>query len=401
MREKMKKVENAGKVIKYRRTPCGVDLTLEKGTAAIKICSPEIIRVRVWEKEPETDFSWAVVMKQPKKSDFKLTSDDHDLTIETSVLKAVVHKNPFKMTFFDKSQRKLSEDAIGAGWKGGAVICEKNAVPSERFYGFGEKTFPIDRRGSKMVMWNTDNPFCKPGGDPLYVTIPFYIGLHSGAAYGVFFDSPWKSWFDVCASGAKKTLGYKAAGGDLNYYFMAGPDVKGVVSNFTRLTGRMNLPPRWSIGNHQSRWSYKTEKRVRSIAKGFADNNIPLDAVHLDIHYMDNYKVFTWNNSRFPEPKQLMDSFSKEGLGVITIIDPGVKIEKGYELYEEGLENDYFCRRADRRYFRGVVWPGDTVFPDFARKDVRDWWAGHIAAFTAENNVAGIWNDMNDPSVNI
>ncbi|MFA6451781.1 MAG: glycoside hydrolase family 31 protein [bacterium] len=404
--KKRRDIEYVGVVRSAKKTRTGLSLELEPGVAEVFFYSPEIARVRVARKSFEPDSSWAVVHDAPSRAVFSTQSDDHEWTLETSALSVRINRDPFRIIFFDRSQRCLSCDAVwgGVGWRGDGVFCEKTSEPAEHFYGFGEKTFPLDRSGSRMAMWNTDHPFNKPGSDPLYVSIPFFIGLHSGAAYGIFFDSPWKSAFDLRRTTRRTSRGtysYSAEGGELNYYFIAGPDIKNVISRYTWLTGRMPLPPRWSIGYHQSRWSYKNEQKMRRIAVKFRELGVPIDAAHFDIHYMDNYKVFTWDAKRFPDPKGLATSLAEIGCRAVTIVDPGVKIEKGYNVYDEGMEGDYYCREAAGGYFRGIVWPGKTVFPDFTRGDVREWWAGRVAEFMKEFNVSGIWNDMNEPSVNI
>ncbi len=391
-----------GAVKRARKTKTGFAFELEYGSASIIFFSSEIVRVCISKSKPGKDKSWAVVQAPPRSVDFSVRSDDHEWALETEALTVRVNRDPFRLMFFDRSFRCLSCDAPwgGAGWRGSRVYCEKSCASDEHFYGFGEKTFPLDRRGIIMEMWNTDHPFHKKGSDPLYISIPFFIGLHSGASYGIFFDNTWKSFFDMRGV-SRGGYSFGAEGGDMNYYFIAGPDMKDVVRRYTWLTGTMPLPPRWSAGFHQSRWSYKNETKVAKIASRMRELKIPCDAIHLDIHYMERYKVFTWDENRFPDPARLIGSLADNGFRTITIIDPGVKIEQGYEVYEEGLDGDYFCRQAGGGYFRGFVWPGATVFPDFTREDVREWWAGLVASHISKYGMAGIWNDMNEPSVNI
>ncbi len=403
MGKRTRSYDNAGAVKGFRKIKNGIELTLDKGTAQVFFYTPEIARIRYTRGEGTPEDSWAVDKRKLNNVKLSFESDDLEFVLQTSALSLHVNKDPMRVVVYDRSRRLLSQDAEwgGCGFKGSGVFCEKSAAGNERFYGFGEKTFNIDRSGSKMTMWNTDYPFHKRGSDPLYITVPFFIGLHSGAAYGVFFDNTWKSFFDL-KNTKRGHYTFGAEGGDLDYYFIAGPDMKDVIERFTWLTGRMPMPPRWALGHHQSRWSYKNEDKIRKITGKFREFDIPTDAVHLDIHYMDSYKVFTWDNSRFPDPSGLLDDIAGKGFRTITIIDPGVKISSGYEVYEEGLEDDLFCRdKSGTGYFRGVVWPGETVFPDFSRKEVRDWWAGLIKSFISEYGISGIWNDMNEPSVNI
>ncbi|MDZ7694905.1 MAG: glycoside hydrolase family 31 protein [Balneolaceae bacterium] len=155
----------------------------------------------------------------------------------------------------------------------------------------------------------------------------------------------------------------------------------------------------WGLGYHQCRWSYYPESQVREIAKNFRKHQIPCDAIYLDIDYMDNYKVFTWNKERFPNPKKMIADLQKEGFQTIVMIDPGIKIEEKYKVYESGKKQDVFCKRPDGDLMIGPVWPPRTVFPDYTNPRVRDWWAELYEDFMSGLKISGIWNDMNEPAV--
>ncbi|HOO55858.1 MAG TPA: glycoside hydrolase family 31 protein [bacterium] len=401
MAKKRKGYTFTGKVEKVTRISNGADVRLENGFAAVEFYSPEIVRVQIDKEKAGEEQSWAVIKEKPESIDFSLEKGKTGWTLSSDAVTVVLNKDPFRLEFRVSGEEFAKDIRFGAaGWKDEKIICEKACGTEEHFYGFGEKAFNMDRRKTKMVNWNKDNPFYTLGSDPLYVTIPFFIGLNGGKAYGLFFDTPWKSFFNMCST-SKKTYSFGAEGGSMNYYFIAGPAVRDVVERYTELTGRMNMPPAWSLGHHQSRWSYKTEKKVRTIAKRFREKSIPCDVIHLDIHYMDGYRMFTWDDKRFPDPAGMISSLKEDGFRIITIHDPGVKIEKDYSLYEEGIDEDYFLRRSGGTLFRGIVWPGETHFPDFTRPEVREWWAGHVSDFMDKSGVAGIWNDMNEPSINI
>jgi len=399
-----RRIKYLGKVRRGVETAAGMEFEIEGGSAAVTVISPWIVHVHAQPGagEPGPDSSIAVVAEPPRDPHFEISHTDHEWTLDTGELVVFIHRDPFRVTFYDRSRRLLSSDAPwgGAGRRAGKVYCDKVISQDEHFYGFGEKAFTLDRRGKKMTMWTTDAANHQWESDPLYVSIPFFIGLHSGATYGIFFDTTWKSYFNM-GGRLKKYYSFSAEGGAINYYFIAGPRMKDVITRYTGLTGRPGLPPLWSLGYHQSRWSYKNEEKVRRIAEKMREHNIPCDAIHLDIHYMDNYRVFKWNNKRFPDPAGMIDSLGEDGIRIVTIIDPGVKVDPRYRLYREGIEGDYFCRKKGGGLFRGIVWPGETHFPDFAREDVRDWWADNVAGFIHDHGHAGIWNDMNEPSINI
>jgi alpha-glucosidase len=200
-------------------------------------------------------------------------------------------------------------------------------------------------------------------------------------------------------------LTFGAAGGDLDYYFINGPDPKKVIERYTALTGRMPLPPLWSLGFNQCRYSYYPESKVRWIADTFREKKIPADTIWLDIHYQDNYKPFTWNYERFPDPKKMISDLRAEGYHLVTIVDAHPKVEKGYPPYDEGMAGNYFVKNPDGSVYEAPVWPskadenpGPSVFPDFSNPATRQWWGSLYRSFL-DLGVAGIWNDMNEPAV--
>ena len=187
-------------------------------------------------------------------------------------------------------------------------------------------------------------------------------------------------------------------GNSLIVYFLVGPTPADVMRQYTELTGRMPLPPRWTIGHHQCRWSYASEQQVREVATQLRQRNHPCDAIWLDIDYMQGYRAFTWNPDTFPHPEQMTSELHSQGLHLVTIVDPGVKIDEDYFVYQQGMEHDYFCRYQHGELFTGKVWPGECVFPDFSRSEVRTWW-GNLYQRLLDDGVDGIWNDMDEPSL--
>ena len=277
------------------------------------------------------------------------------------------------------------------------VQCVKVLDEDDCIYGLGDKTGPLNKRCYEYENWNSDIP--DPHEDSfksLYKSIPFFITLKKKGIYGIFYDNTFKSYFNF----GKENNGYYSFGsddGNLDYYFIGGGSMPDIVSGYTYLTGRMPLPPRWALGYHQSRWGYDSEETFRDIAAKLRDHRIPCDAVHFDIDYMDQYKVFTWNKERFHDAGSLISDLKKQGFKAVTIVDPGVKVEKGYHIYDEGIENGYYAKTPEGDTYVNVVWPGDAVYPDFGNPSVREWWSGNLRFYT-ELGVAGIWNDMNEPA---
>ncbi|HKR59387.1 MAG TPA: TIM-barrel domain-containing protein, partial [Pyrinomonadaceae bacterium] len=263
---------------------------------------------------------------------------------------------------------------------------------------------------------NSDMPGYVEGRDPIYQTIPFYTGLQNGIAYGIFFDNSYRSYFDFAKS-SQQRVWFGAEGGELNYYFFFGPSLKKILGRYTDLTGHMPLPPLWALGNQQSRWSYYPESMVDEVVSEYRKRDLPLDVIHLDIDYMQGYRVFTWDRQRFPNPGALSERLSRQGVKLVTIVDPGVKHQpvsksaaqltsltpelepqqQRYYVFESGLEKNFFQRRKNGDLFVPKVWPGESVFVDYTLPAARDWWGSLHRAYT-DHGVAGIWTDMNEPA---
>lgn len=377
------------------------------GTAQVevRVVSDEIIRVRL---APHgvflDDFSYAVTTVDQKVSTFRLEEDDDYYTIATNTVSCKVKKEDFLISFTDVTTNQvMSSDHSPMHWEenvdfgGYYVYATKHNTPEENFFGLGDKSGNLNLRGRKFQNWNTDAYSFGWDQDPLYRTIPFYIGVHHEAAYGIFFDNTFRSYFDFGKQDNDKTS-FWADGGELQYYYIHGPHLMDVVKRYQTLTGTHQLPPKWALGYHQCRWSYYPESRVREVAEGFRSHKIPCDAIYLDIDYMDGYRCFTWNKKYFPDPKKMIKDLMSIGMKTVVMIDPGIKVDDNYWVFKEGKENNYFCRRSDDYFMEGHVWPGRCQFPDFTNPTVREWWGG-LYKELVDLGVAGVWNDMNEPAV--
>jgi alpha-glucosidase len=270
----------------------------------------------------------------------------------------------------------------------------------EHIYGLGERTGTMNKRGHAFPIWNVDPPH--PHNIEtmtMYTSIPFYLGLHidDGSSSGVLIDHTGRVDMDLGRTHDSETA-ITVEGDSLIAYFFLGPKSGDVLRQYTELTGHMPLPPRWALGYQQSRWSYTSQEQVLHIANLLRERNHPCDAIWLDIDYMQGYRNFTWNTEQFPDPAQMINDIHKQGMRLVTIIDPGTKVDEKYFVYQQGMEHDYFCRYISGQIFTGSVWPGECVFPDFSRAKVRNWWGNNYQGFLNQG-VDGIWNDMNEPSL--
>ncbi|MDB5146594.1 MAG: alpha-glucosidase, partial [Mucilaginibacter sp.] len=314
-------LEIAGNVQGIKQQHGVLIIKTAEAEARVYIYSPTIIRVNISKNFNPDDTSFAVIRQPLAGFDFNESSANIDIT--TSALRLSIQKSPLWFNFFTAGGISLSEDdaRFGTNWQGERVTCYRRLFEGERFIGLGEKTGNLDRRGSAYINWNTDAPNHTPESDPLYKTFPFFIGLHSGLTYGLFLDNTHKSYFDFGASTDEETSWFGADGGDLNYYFFGAQGVAKIIEDYTWLTGRMEMPPLWSLGYQQCRWSYMSAGEVLNIAQTFRKKQIPADVMYCDIDYMDDFKIFTWNKKTFPKPKQMLDKLKAMDFRLVTIVD--------------------------------------------------------------------------------
>ncbi|MEM6523988.1 MAG: TIM-barrel domain-containing protein [Bacteroidota bacterium] len=372
--------------------PNGFRIAAENGKINLRCYSNNIIRMHFFKDEPQLH-SYAVNIDPSGELEFL---EHKQCIFKTQTICIELSKASSTFVFKNTKGQIVNEDdkALGVSWIGEQTTNYKILQEGERFIGLGEKTGNLDRRGKAYEHWNTDQYAYNKGTDPLYCSTPFYIGLHSGLCYGIFLDNSYKSNFNFGASNDRFSS-FSVDSGDLNYYFIYGETVAEIIEHYTALTGRMPLPPIWSIGYQQCRYSYYPDKEVLSLANTFQEKHIPADVIVLDIHYMENFKIFTWDKEHFKNPKEMIHALRKKGFHVVVMCDPGIKIEEGYEPYESGLEEDIFIKYPDGSNYSGEVWPGWCHFPDFTDGRAREWWKNKLKTYT-DFQIDGFWNDMNE-----
>jgi alpha-glucosidase len=280
---------------------------------------------------------------------------------------------------------------------GHGVTLVMDASHSQHYYGLGERSGWLDRRGRRYTNWASDVSPILPTTDALYQAIPFLAHLDTGRAVGLLVDESWRSVFDIAATDPA-CVSVRAEGPSLDVYVIAGPAPAAVLERYAALTGRPPLPPLWALGSHQSRWSYSTDAEVRELVDTFREKRLPLDVVHLDIDYMDGFKVFTWDPARFPDPARLANDLGEQGVRLVAISEPSLKPEAGYRPYEEADAGGFLVRGARGDVFQGEVWTTPAVFVDFLKPEARAWW-GTLFRDILDAGISGIWDDMNEPSV--
>lgn len=387
--------ERSGKVLHWEKESCGISGTAENAKFKVTFYSDSIARIQLTREDFFEDFSYSVIAT-PVSLALQIADSPEAIRITTHKLILLIRKDSLSFHFQTLQGQTINQDdeAFSTSWIGEQVTTYKKLQDGERFIGLGEKTGPLDRRGLGYTHWNTDNFGYTAGSDPLYCSTPFYIGIHHQLCYGIFFDNTHKTHINFGASN-NRFSSFSADTGEMNYYFMYGQSAGAVIGHYTHLTGRMEMPPRWSIGYQQCRYSYYPDKEVLSVANTFREKDIPADAIVFDIHYMEQYKIFTWSKKDFADPTALLAGLRDKGFHVVVMCDPGIKVEKDYKTYDDGIAQDVFIKYPDGTPYTGQVWPGWCHFPDFTRPATRQWWKEQFTDYVAQG-VSGFWNDMNE-----
>ncbi len=372
----------------------------------VRFLTDTMVRFRfTTEGEFPDDFSYAIDPAfTPNPPEITCREVEDRFELASGALTIKLTKSLLRITILNADGHVISDDEKGFHWEpnthfgGNVVMTSKHLQAGEGFYGLGDKSCSLELRRKRFSIWGADTYGYGPDSDPLYKNIPFYIGLHHQISYGIFFDNSFRSFFDF-GHERDNVTSFFAQGGEMNYYFIYGPSQREVAEGYAELTGRPSLPPIWALGYHQCKWSYESTETVKEIANKFRELEIPCDAIYLDIDYMDGFRCFTWHPDNFPNPKKLISELEEDGFKTVVMIDPGIKIDRDYWVYQEGKVGDHFCRRMDGDLMKGSVWPGLCCFPDYTKPEVRQWWAGLYREMIAELGVHGVWNDMNEPAV--
>lgn len=272
-----------------------------------------------------------------------------------------------------------------------------------RVYGLGETLRGIDKRGWRYISNCSDDPVHTETKNSLYAAHNFLLPWNGESAVGYYIDTPGRVEFDIGYSDPDRMY-IRLKEANAYIYEITPGDTSGVspcrkvVRLFRSLIGKSYIPPFWAFGYGQSRWGYKSKEDIEAVIRGYAEADIPLDSVYLDIDYMDSYKDFTLNEEAYPDFEDFVSKVKEKNIHLVPIIDAGVKIEEGYDVYEEGIKEDHFCKKADGTPFVAAVWPGRVHFPDFFRPETRKWF-GEKYRFLLDKGIDGFWNDMNEPAI--
>jgi len=403
----------------------GLTAALHGERLRVELVRADLVRVKISRGGGFDESPTFAVCVDPlsEQVDFAVERTDKVVRLRSSAMVVSLWLDPFRLDVHRPDGSPVVETAADAGGRfwayatlNDAFTLRRRSQRDDSIYGLGEKSGRHNRMGRDFTIWNTDvlDPYTtreftagRPPGDPrgdrksiefdpYYVSIPFfYHHRHpDGRMAASFVDNGYRGGYDFTHQDDYRI---HFAGGQYTEYIFAGPAMPDILEAYTWLTGRTAPPPLWSLGYHQSRWFRYTQEAVEGLGRRHRENGIPCDALWLDIEYMDGYRVFTWDKSAFPDPAGMLAALAEQGFRVITIIDPGVKYEPGYRVFDQAEERDLLCRTEGGDIYIGQVWPGKTAFPDFVTEEARTWW-GELNSAHVKSGLAGIWNDMNEPA---
>ncbi|MDR6847776.1 alpha-glucosidase [Sphingomonas sp. BE270] len=374
----------------------GVEVTAGALKMRLTALADGLVRVRIARDGayPE-DASWAVLPEQ-RKARAKVTPTADGFT--TASLRVRIGAGG-AITFETLDGKIISADAAPVAIDGKSFTLRKSLPITEHFYGLGDKTGGLDRRGKEFVDWNTDAFGFTSADDPIYKSIPFFLSTGApGGSYGILLDNTYRTWFDFGHRDAD-TLTFGGPDGPIDYYFVAGPSLADVTRRYADLTGHAPLAPKWALGYQQSRYSYMSADEIREIARHLRADRVPTDVIWMDIDYQDRNRPFTTNPKTFPDLPKLAADMKAQGIKLVAITDLHIaKVETGYAPYTSGKQGDEFVKNPDGTDYVAPVWPGASVFPDFTQTKSRAWWGTLYKGFL-EDGIAGFWNDMNEPAI--
>ena len=380
----------------FEHTPNRVRVQQGGETLEVTALRDDAIRVRMWQggAEPE-DASWAI-LPEALHSRAKVTTEAAGFS--TGKLHVAIGPD-FALTVTDNAGQVVQQDAEPAVRHGTSFRVYKRRTTDDHFFGLGDKPGPLDRSGEAFVLWNTDRFGWQESSDPIYKSIPFFLTMRQGRTLGVFFNNSYRSFFDFGRENDRE-YSFGSEDGACDYVLLYGPTPRQVLSDYAWLTGPTPLPPLWSLGFQQSRYSYSPESELTDVEHRLRADRIPADVLWLDIDFQKNNMPFTVDPDRFPNFPQLVKNLKDDRFHLVVITDlhiaqqPGI----GYAPYDSGVAGDHFVKMPGGETYVGSVWPGNAVFPEFTQRKTQQWWGSLYTDFLKEG-VAGFWNDMNEPAI--
>jgi alpha-glucosidase len=379
-------------VLSSERIDSGVTINFNCGSQPLQLevifLTSDLVRISWSQGIFPLPFAIACHEWSPVRLNYQVTDNEYILS-SANLTVSILADGGIRFATLDGT---IIREDLPPVFRGSEIHHRSLLEPDDAIFGLGERSSSLNLRGGKYSMWNTDpRGSHEPGTDPLYLCMPVYLTINRHKSSFVFYENSYPGTFTFT-----ETTEVYFSGGMLRYYFTSG-SLERIYHLYAILTGMPPLPPKWALGYHQSHWGYRSASEIRQVINGFKEKDIPISAIHLDIDYMKDFKIFTIDDNRFPNLGKMVEELNKAGIEVVAIIDPGIKADRKNPLYNESLARDLLCTLPNGKVMVGVVWPGSSVFPDFTNPEARTWWASQYKGLM-DLGVSGIWHDMNEPT---
>lgn len=374
----------------------GASVAFQRATLEVLVVADDMVRLSWGPDDEPVPWATADPIDVPPRGSVKVSTEEGVVSVATDLLRVEVRDDGVRVFDAEGSIRYRELPPLR---RGAARTFRRQLRPGEQLLGFGEQAMDPDLRGRRIRLFNRDpGGAWGPGQNPLYCSIPVSLSRHAQGGALAFHENSFDATLTIGEPSEAKVVDVdiRFLGGMIRTWVVVGEE-HSLLERYTGLTGRHQLPPRWALGYHHSRWGYGSTAELAAVIDGFRDRSIPLSVLHLDIDYMDHYRVFSVDEQRFGGLLELSESASNSGARLVTIIDPAIRRDPGYDLYDEGVARGFFVTEEDGTIHEGTVWPGWAVFPDFSSPAVRSWWATYYARIL-DHGIAGIWHDMNEPT---
>jgi alpha-glucosidase len=385
-----------GNYVSHQVVDNTIEIVHERGKVRVEYVSGIGFRIRHAKGDISSEFfSNATDLKGAQLLKPELRDDPRVLQISVGDDVLLFQKQPLRFTFQHRNGNVWARESFGAGFMGDRAAHVMAKPDDEHYFGVGEKATEFNRTGKTFTQWNTDVSSFRFNTDPMSKSVPFFIGLREGRAWGIFYDNTWRSEIDLGAQ-LNTHIGFYADGGELRFYLFSGPTPADVVYKYTQLTGRSSLPPLWTLGVQIVGLGQISEPEVYTIANEYRGRKMPLDAIHLNRTHTSEYRSFTWDGEKFPNAEAVVQEMGNRGIQIVQSIDPGIKDDAFFDVRNDGVTKDVYVKYPDGTNVSGDTWAGRSLFPDFSKPATREWW-GALHQRGIGDGVSGFVLTMNEP----
>ena len=404
------------KFIEIENLSSGFSVKVSDGNYLINFLNDKIIETSfIPNGKKNTKPSDAVVLKNKLKNiTFKENKNSIECSSKSSNLKLVVQKSPFKISYFNNNVEILSEksgylkrkhipleNVKGNITADSTEVLQFNISSDEVLYGGGARALGMNRRGNKLALYNRAQYGYETRAELMNFCIPLVL---SSKLYAVHFDNEAIGYLDL-DSKKDNTLEYETISGRKTYQVIVGNSWEDLVKNYTDLTGKQPLPPRWAFGNFSSRFGYHTQEEVEKTIRKFEESKIPVDAIILDLYWFGKTVQGTmgnleWDKDNFPNPDKMISDLNAKGVKTILITEPFILTTSS--KWKETVDKKVLATlNSDVSEGKPATWDfyfGNTGIVDVFKPEGKEWF-WNVYKRLINQGVGGLWGDLGEPEV--